>query len=149
MKTCTKCKILKEINCFAIKRATHDGHRTICKSCHNAYQNAFKSQNRDLFRNKQKAYDLFREFKLTQKDYDKMLLHQNNKCAICFNAETTVHKKTNKVRDLSVDHCHKTGKVRGLLCGKCNQAIGLLKESPHLLYSAISYLSKQEEKCAV
>jgi coenzyme F420-reducing hydrogenase beta subunit len=65
------------------------------------------------------------------KDYEKMLTEQGNVCAVC--------KKACVLR-LSVDHCHKTGRVRGLLCRRCNQAIGLLSDDPGTALALYNYL---------
>ncbi|MBU0615832.1 MAG: endonuclease VII domain-containing protein [Nanoarchaeota archaeon] len=66
-------------------------------------------------------------------EYDKMLENQRGLCSICF--------RKSKAK-LHVDHCHKTDKVRGLLCGNCNRAIGLMKDDIEILKNAINYLSK-------
>ena len=70
---------------------------------------------------------------ITLEQYDKMFEAQGNSCAIC----NGVNKSGRK---LSVDHDHKTGKVRGLLCGKCNHGIGQFNDSVRLLQKVISYL---------
>lgn len=70
---------------------------------------------------------------LTEKQYIDLLSSQNNCCAICKSSEASV-------RTFHVDHCHKTGLVRGLLCHYCNTAIGLLKEDVNILNNAITYL---------
>ena len=92
-------------------------------------------------RSKTKEYDLElhmkRSYGIGFKDYDAMVLEQNGVCAIC-SAEPP--KNQHKKR-LNIDHCHTTGKVRGLLCDACNRAIGLLKDSPDLLTKAIQYLN--------
>lgn len=75
---------------------------------------------------------------LTVQAFDKMLEDQNNKCAVCGNLFTD---KGN--RYACVDHCHDTGKVRGLLCVKCNSGIGLLGDSIKMLEKAIQYLHEQ------
>lgn len=74
---------------------------------------------------------LKRFYDLTEEQYDKMFENQNGRCAICFGES--------KIK-LSVDHCHKTGKVRGLLCRKCNLGIGFLNDSVDFLSRAIKYL---------
>ena len=74
---------------------------------------------------------------INHKDYLKMVKDQNNLCAICECEPPNNHKKR-----LNIDHCHTTGKVRGLLCDACNRAIGLLKDSPDLLNKAINYLAR-------
>jgi hypothetical protein len=76
---------------------------------------------------------LKRQYGLTRKEYLLILKDQNGKCSICRN-------KCKTGRDLSVDHCHKTKKIRGLLCGNCNRGIGLFLDSPILLQKAIYYL---------
>lgn len=88
---------------------------------------------------------LKRNYNISLDDYLVMALNQEFKCAICKNPETSVDKKKNKVRDLAVDHCHVTGKVRGLLCWKCNTSIGRLKDSIEILQNAIDYLKKSRE----
>ena len=65
---------------------------------------------------------------------------QDNKCAICEQPETT--KRYDKVMELSVDHDHETGQVRGLLCCTCNRALGLFKDSSTILKKATNYFEK-------
>ena len=73
-----------------------------------------------------------KEYGLTQDDYDDLLKKQDGRCGIC---EFKVLDKK-----LVVDHCHLTGRVRGLLCTKCNVAIGLLRDDPELVKAALRYL---------
>jgi hypothetical protein len=75
---------------------------------------------------------LKRMYGITAEQYDAMLLKQDNKCAICLQED--------KGKRLAVDHCHKTGRIRGLLCGNCNLALGLLQDNPDLLNKAAAYL---------
>ena len=90
---------------------------------------------------KRKAADshLVRNFNITIEDYEQMLKDQNNVCAICGQAETKVY--SGKVISLAVDHCHDTGAVRGLLCSKCNTALGGFNDSQEILEKAINYLN--------
>lgn len=74
---------------------------------------------------------------MTRKRYDDMLKEQNGNCSICGR-----NKKEFKVM-LGVDHNHDTGEVRGLLCHKCNTAIGGLEDNIDLLLSAVSYLRQE------
>jgi Recombination endonuclease VII len=80
-----------------------------------------------------------KKFGLDDKQYNKILFQQNNCCAIC-KTDVGHYSKSNKKCRLAVDHDHKTGKVRGLLCNSCNRALGLLKDSITNLHSAIVYL---------
>jgi hypothetical protein len=74
------------------------------------------------------------KYNLTLEDYDNMLLGQNSLCAIC--------NLPMEEKDICIDHCHKTNKVRGLLHRKCNAAIGLLNEDVNVLANAITYLNQ-------
>lgn len=76
--------------------------------------------------------------------YDKMLKEQNGLCAICFQPETMRCNNKVDLKMLSVDHCHRTHVVRGLICASCNTGIGYLKESIEILQSAITYLKKHK-----
>lgn len=78
------------------------------------------------------------KFGITLDDYDAMLVAQGGGCQIC-GAPPAGDKR------LAVDHCHETGRVRGLLCTPCNQALGLMRDDPNRLQRAIAYLSADAE----
>lgn len=79
------------------------------------------------------------QFGITAIEYDNILISQNNGCAIC--KETFSHKHQNgKAAKLAVDHCHVTGKIRGLLCSKCNMGLGLFRDNVDFLNEAVNYL---------
>lgn len=73
------------------------------------------------------------QFKFTDEEYEALVAKQQGLCAICGST-------CSSGRNLAVDHCHKTGKVRGLLCGNCNRAIGQLGDDPERIERAASYL---------
>lgn len=75
---------------------------------------------------------------LTEAQYQAMLEGQDGKCAICGSR----HGLASKKHPLYVDHCHSTGKVRGLLCNRCNAGLGMFQDQPALLVRALNYLSK-------
>jgi hypothetical protein len=77
---------------------------------------------------------------MTVDDYDSMLRGQNGSCAICFSADPGGQNGR-----FCVDHDHKTGVVRGLLCVNCNWALGNVKDDIKILQSAIRYLGNPEE----
>ena len=87
-----------------------------------------------------RKYDLKKSYNITIEQYNEMLKKQSNCCGICKKhiSETLAAKKSN----LCVDHNHDTGKVRGLLCDKCNRGIGLLCDDIDILINAIEYLSQ-------
>jgi hypothetical protein len=76
---------------------------------------------------------------ITLKDYNRLLEQQGGICAICGQEEIGKDRNGEK-KVLSVDHNHKTGKIRGLLCSKCNHGIGLMRENIKILTNAINYL---------
>lgn len=76
----------------------------------------------------------FRKFGITREEYVNLFKLQGGLCAICRLARTGKHG------NLVVDHCHRTGRVRGLLCNYCNTGIGQLMDSPDLLEKAAQYL---------
>jgi hypothetical protein len=67
---------------------------------------------------------------------------QDGRCAICRMAETMVYRRTRKVFTLAIDHDHRSGRVRGLLCKRCNLMIGTVHEDIAILQAAIAYLEK-------
>ncbi len=91
------------------------------------------SKNKDKVKNNY----LKRNYGMSLDEYNTLLTLQNNVCAICF-------KKEILDKSLIVDHNHETGKVRGLLCDKCNFAIGLLSDNPETVMSAFYYLIKYQ-----
>ena len=101
----------------------------LCDACNEPFQ-----QLRDNHRycsSKCRNDARFRRFGLNLDDYNTMLTSQGGVCKICRSYPNPV---------LCVDHSHSTGEVRGLLCHKCNTALGLLADSPVLLLRAIQYL---------
>ena len=86
---------------------------------------------------------LKRQYGLTFEEFDAMLSSQENACAICGTKQPS--KNRGRTRRFHVDHCHKTGKVRGLLCKSCNIALGEIEDNIHTLKSMIQYLESHEE----
>jgi len=86
--------------------------------------------------------ELKKRYGITVTDYQRMFDLQDGKCAICGNAETRVDHRTKKVSRLAVDHCHKTGQVRKLLCHSCNSSIGAASDDPDRLRAAAEYLER-------
>lgn len=101
-------------------------------------QRAYRKKYPDRVR----STDLKKNFGISLDQYNRMLEDQSGVCAICGNPETVVDNRTNQPRNLAVDHCHTTKKVRGLLCMGCNQGIGNFRENQQFLISAVSYLMK-------
>jgi hypothetical protein len=85
-----------------------------------------------------------KSYNINSKTYATLLQTQDGRCAICRKHE--VINQYGEARRLSIDHCHETKKVRGLLCGKCNMALGLFNDSWLLLENAIEYLAHWHNK---
>ena len=93
-------------------------------------------------------YGLARNYNISLTEYAQMFASQNGVCAICNQPETgkipgrKSDQPASRVRDLSVDHCHKTGKIRQLLCNACNHMLGVAKDNEEILLAAADYLRK-------
>ncbi len=83
-----------------------------------------------------------KKFGLTLEMYAEKFREQNGVCEICKQKETAIHGTTRTVKSLAVDHCHATGKIRDLLCGRCNTTLGRIKESIEILDAMKAYLIK-------
>ena len=100
-----------------------------------AWRKKVREANLEYYQNQ----DFQRTYSVSLEWYKETLSKQNGVCAICEQPETTVIR--GKQICLSVDHCHKTGKTRGLLCTKCNRGLGLFRDKISILNKATSYLN--------
>lgn len=145
-KICKKCGKKKPISDFPFRK-DNNIYRGECKECRKRCDNQYYidnqerilKQNKEYRRNNREKYriqKIKKNYNLSHKDWLILWERQNTKCAIC-------GKLFKTPSDACVDHCHKTGKVRGLLCGRCNTAIGLLKEDLETLSNAMKYLERK------
>lgn len=88
--------------------------------------------------------ETMRRHGLSQEQMDEWVSSQGGVCAICGGLPGKIGRSTSPGR-LHIDHCHSTGKIRGLLCGRCNTMLGLAKDDPDILVRAINYLAKAKE----
>ena len=128
MKTCKTCKVELSLDRFYLLKTGY--YHVHCKSCNTERSRLWKQKNK----HKHYLNKIRDKFKISETDYNILLAEQNNLCLIC--------NKSEKDRRLSVDHCHKTGNIRGLLCRTCNLAIGYFNDDTTLLKNAIQYLSR-------
>jgi len=119
VKHCRKCSTDKPLSDFTKNSNSPDGHYSMCRVCKTNAQ--YKAT-----------------YGISLEDYESMLELQDSCCAIC---DTHLHD-TGKKR-LYVDHCHTTGKVRGLLCQHCNFVLGQARDNISVLESAIVYLKER------
>lgn len=143
--TCRECGESRPVaDMFQLHKRTPTGW---CRACRAAYRRKWYAANRESAvrysttwkrANRGRWLDANRKAKygIEYGTYDRMLAEQGGGCALC--------GKPPGEKALHVDHCHTTGKVRGLLCDNCNRGIGHLKEDPRILRAAITYLEETE-----
>lgn len=103
------------------------------------------NENKDSISRINKKSKLKAKYGISIEDYDDMFLSQGGCCAICKETEKAIDKRTNKPRSLAVDHCHKTGKIRQLLCNRCNHVLGLIKDSIDICDKVKEYLWRNQK----
>ena len=104
-----------------------------------ASNKAYREKNKEAKAAYQKAYTVLKRYGITLAEKNKMQDEQENKCKIChqdFLADVEPH----------VDHCHTSGKIRGLLCSRCNLGLGHFQDNPLALVKAAEYLKEQGEE---
>ena len=131
-KTCTACKETKDTGLFVADHRIQSGIGSKCKAC----MAVINKRNRELrgTTDTERNTRYQKTYGITLERYENMLMEQDNQCAGCGKTE-----QENKKR-LAVDHCHKTGKIRKLLCHHCNIALGLVNDDEDILISLLSYL---------
>lgn len=154
-KICRVCDVEKDECEF--KRSAKNGYENKCKGCdkastkarwssmtpgqkarNKAHLYAWRKNNPEARKRIHRACFLKRTYGITIDDYERMLSDQGGCCAICHRPETGCAAK----KYFSVDHCHETGKVRGLLCSMCNLAIGYLNDHPGVIRRAAEYIER-------
>jgi len=138
-KTCPQCKRTLNETKFSLDKYARSGLSSWCKEC-------ISERERTRGRKHRRKHKLKTRYGLTVETYDKMLREQSHRCAICGSQERQLHNATAKRTRLSVDHDHKTGKVRGLLCAKCNRALGVFQDDPNIVHAAYQYLVQHKEE---
>ena len=150
MRTCTMCLETKEVGGFSPDKRKKDGLQARCKKCKTAETKAgYRANPAHKLAVSKKYYlsdrgfdtRLRRMYGIALEQYGTMLTKQGEHCAIC---PATDPGRGNK--NWCVDHDHATGRVRGLLCHRCNSAIGLLSERSERLQNAMEYLATHQVK---
>ena len=142
MKRCTVCKEVKDNTEFYRALNSIDGKCYRCKSCDNKARAKWQENNPEKALLSQRKKNLKYKYDMTIEEYDTLLKKQGGCCAICKTTESGTLSKNN---NFSVDHAHDdTKKVRGLLCNRCNGALGMFSDDVELLQKAVDYLNKSE-----
>lgn len=144
-RVCSKCDRTLSVSHFYKSIENKEGLKTHCKTCQKAYVIAWQKKNKDSFgsyqrkwkhQNKEKCdaaakYSKVRiKYGLSKEEYDKLM--EQTHCTIC-NADLTERKS-------GLDHCHRTGRIRGVLCKQCNTGLGMFHDNPETLKKAAEYL---------
>jgi hypothetical protein len=128
-KRCSKCETFKSLEEFHLNSSQPDGRRSDCKLCRKAFDAArYKTSRRKEL--------LVERYGIGDEEYYSLLEKQSGVCALC-SADTP----GGRWKKFNVDHCHDTGRVRGLLCYRCNTALGQLGDNEVGLMKALSYVT--------
>jgi hypothetical protein len=153
LKKCTRCQTTRSTEEFRKQPQNTDQLQSWCKFCQNASKEEWRKKNmkranahaRELYRSNpdrakgrllQQKFFKGLSWKEAIEKYKMILAEQAGVCAIC---------KGTSARALHVDHCHKTGIIRGLLCHSCNLSLGRMGDSPERLRAAATYLERSKE----
>lgn len=140
VKRCCMCHKWLPLENFNKGNTYWDKHQPRCKACRSTKHKVEKVKDYSQGR----VQHLKRTFGLTVEDYNNMFEQQGGVCAICGGLPNGI-TKGHLGRNFSVDHDHKTGKVRGLICANCNHGLGFFKDSIEALSKAIEYLNRSRE----
>lgn len=144
MKCCTKCHRPKRDVDFPKRRGSK--RSGLCKTCNSTKSRKWREEHPGYFKDRYRKLEAVRTVKrigmlkkygLSVEDYDRLFKAQSGACAICKTAPKPY-------RRLSVDHDHRTGVVRGLLCQRCNTGLGMFSDSSGLLQTASLYLKETQ-----
>ena len=140
-RVCRECKIKYPIEHFYkhVGSRTSEGYRRpTCKTCCYKHSMKWQKSNPDKAKVYRRRNKLKKKYGISLEKYDEMLQKQNGVCYICQRSQANG-------KPLYVDHCHKSGIIRKLLCEKCNFTLGLMDEDKTLLNRLIDYINEHKE----
>ena len=143
VKTCPKCKLEKPREAFSLDLSRRDGLCSACKDCWKIRSAEVYRKNPEKEIRRRYVYRLVKTFNMTLEQKEELFNKQGRVCAIC-KSENVGRKIKGIDQTWPVDHDHKTGKVRGILCSPCNLVLGLVNDSKDRLSAMIGYLKENE-----
>lgn len=142
LRQCAKCRRWKSPRSFHRRFDRGKGWQSHCMDCKREIKRA--RRRKLVVRSREKEQNRLSVLKavygLSAHRWAKLMRAQKGRCAICGKKETSVVK--GGLASLSVDHNHRTGRIRGLLCRKCNTGLGMFKDSVKTMKAAITYLRR-------
>lgn len=138
MRTCRTCGELKPLDEYSIDKRWKNTRKLDCNVCRNIKRRSKYNPEKRRLESIKTLYNL---------DYSELLQmysNQNGCCSICKTNISLTAGKT-KIGKAHIDHCHATGKVRGLLCTKCNTLLGMANDDITVLKEAICYLDRSQD----
>lgn len=129
MKKCSRCKIEKPLSDFSKDKQHKTGYKSACKVCASSDFKVWKEANSDKCKEIWRRSHYKTTYDLPEELIEQLLKDRVGICSICGSSSALV-----------VDHCHTTGKVRGLICSSCNSLLGYSKDNVNTLENAIQYL---------
>jgi hypothetical protein len=144
---CTKCDTVKPFAAFPLR--SNGRPSSWCRECTNSAIREYaktpegaakKKAAQDAYNERNPDYQIAYRYGLKPGEYDALRVAQDDRCAICGTTEPG-----GKIKRWAVDHCHGSGKVRGLLCAACNMGIGQLGDDPTRLRAAAAYIERHKE----
>lgn len=124
VRRCNRCGLEKSVSDLVPSKKYAGGYMPCCKPCRNEYWRDRRSKNPEVAKRHVAAVlrsKMLHKYGMSSQDYDRMVAAQGGKCALCGTTETG---RGTRFRSWNVDHCHKSGVVRGLLCNSCNAGLG-------------------------
>lgn len=135
-KVCNKCHQTKAVTEYHKSTANKGGRKPVCKQCASKRKQDWYQGNKDTSDRKARTYAIRRDYGITKETYDILMAQAGTHCKICYNRYTEGNSKFGK----TLDHCHTTGNIRGVICQACNKALGKVRDNPETLSNLINYL---------
>lgn len=146
-KICKRCGVRKSLTKFYNSKVYPTGKAYTCKTCQSEMRNRWIKDDDARYRESNRRAGLKYKFGMTIEQFDKMLADQGGCCAVCKTTNPNGEGIENgKNKQFSIDHDHTTGKIRGLLCNKCNRCLSFMQDSVTVLTKAITYLKKHNKR---
>lgn len=143
-KVCSVCKQELPLEDFHKSKSSKDGLSYRCAKCDYAAQKDYKKRRHETVKVQRRAVQRRHKYGLEQEDFDRIFQKQGGRCGCCGVSLDDGWTRQHKPNKLVIDHDHKTGLVRGLLCTMCNKGLGLLGDNLEGLQKAVDYLKKHE-----